>query len=87
MKTVSMFQTADGKTFSNRDEARRHEAEYEAMEKLKKLLASSINSELVRRGNIDNVLRHIILESAEMRNILSTHAKKSPKQATESAAA
>jgi len=86
MKVVSLFQTADGKQFTNRDEARRHETECEALEKLKALLASSIGSELVRRGNIDNVLRHILLESVEVRGILASHAKKTPKQAAKAAA-
>ena len=87
MKVVSVFQTADGKQFNNREDARRHEAECEALEKLRKTLTSSINSELVRRGNIDNVLRHILLESVEVRSILASYAKKTPKQQPAAAAA
>lgn len=79
MKIVSMFQTADGKQFNSRDDAKKHEVEYEAIDKLRNLLTSSISSELVRRGNVDNVLRHIILESAEVRAILQTYNKKLPK--------
>jgi hypothetical protein len=87
MKVISLFQTADGKQFTNRDEARQHETECETLAKLKGLLASSIGSELVRRGNIDNVLRHILLESASVRGILTSHAKKTPKQVVAAAAA
>ena len=81
MKVVSVFQTVDGKQFDNRENAQRHEAECEALEKLRALLTSSINSELVRRSNIDNVLRHILLESVEVRTILASFTKKTPKQA------
>jgi hypothetical protein len=87
MKVVSVYQTADGKQFNDREVARRHEAECEALEKLRITLTSSINSELVRRGNIDNVLRHILLESADVRNILASYAKKTPKQQPTASAA
>ncbi len=80
MKIVSVFQTADGKQFTDRTAAKKHESELEAVEKLRALLSTSINSELVRRGNIDNVLRHILLESASVRTILQSHAKKMPKE-------
>ena len=86
MKVVSVYQCVDGKQFTCRDAARRHEAECEAVAKLKELLASSIASELTRRGNVDNVLRHILLESAAARNILASYAKKSPKQVATAAA-
>ncbi len=80
MKVVSLFQTVDGKQFANKEDAKRHETELETLDKLRKLLQPSINSELTRRGNIDNVLRNILLESAEMRNILLAYGKKMPKE-------
>jgi hypothetical protein len=80
MKVVSVFQTKDGKTFNDRSTAKKHESELESLEKLRALLSTSINSELVRRGNVDNVLRHILLESASVRSILQSHAKKMPKE-------
>lgn len=80
MKIVSVFQTADGKQFTSRTDAKKYESELEALERLRALLSTSINSELVRRGNIDNVLRHILLESADVRSVLQSHAKKTPKE-------
>jgi len=80
MKVVSLFQTADGKQFVKREDARKHEAEMEAIDSLRRLFNASINSEMVRRGNIDNVLRHILLESANVRHILQTYNKKTPKE-------
>jgi hypothetical protein len=87
MKVVSMFQTVDGKTFTSKAEAQRHENEHEALAKLRSLLNSAIQSELTRRGNIDNVLRNILLESSEVRNILATYAKKTPKETPKEAVA
>jgi hypothetical protein len=79
MKVISVFQTADGKQFTDRDDAKKHEAELEAMDALRKILSTSINSDLVRKGNIDNVLRHILLEAADVCSALQTHKKKTPK--------
>jgi hypothetical protein len=81
-----MFQTCDGKTFTDKNEAQRHENEHEALAKLRSLLNSAIQSELTRRGNIDNILHSILMESAEVRNILITYNKKMPKEAAKVAA-
>ena len=80
MKVVSVFQTVDGKQFADKKEAQKHENECEALAKLRNLLQTAISSELTRRGNIDNVLRNILMESAEVRNILLTYSKKAPKE-------
>jgi dsDNA-binding SOS-regulon protein len=79
MKIMMVYQTADGKTFEDKEEAKRHELELDTINKLRSLLAASINSELVRRGNIDNVLRQMLLEHAEVRNILQSYNRKMPK--------
>jgi hypothetical protein len=86
MKVVSVYQTVDGKQFASKDDARRHEVEHETLEKLRKLLDASINSAYCRQGNIDNVLRLILMESAEVRNILLSYSKKSPKEQPANAA-
>lgn len=82
MKIVSMFETADGKQFSSRDEARKHEVEIETMKKLSVLLESSI-----RTGRPDSVLRHMMLESLEIMAILGSHRKKMPREAAKQKAA
>ncbi len=81
MKVVSVYQTADGKQFQDKRLAQQHENECEALAKLRSLLTAAINSELTRRGNIDNVLRNMLMEHAELRNILQTYGKKMPKEA------
>lgn len=86
MKIVSKFQTEDGKTFDSKQEALRHEAEYDALAKLRCLLNAAIQSELTRRGNVDNVLRNILMDSAEIRTILTAYNKKAPKEAVAAAA-
>jgi len=86
MKVISVFQTADGKQFASKAEAQRHEAELETLAGLRTLLQNAINSELTRRGNIDNVLRNIIMEAGAIRNLLQTHSKKMPKVQPESPA-
>ena len=81
MKIVSVFQTADGKQFSDKDEARKYETELEAMTALRSLLSASIESQMARSGNIDNVLRQLLMETSEVRRILTTYGKKMPKVA------
>jgi hypothetical protein len=85
MKVVSVFQTADGKQFTDRKDAQKHENECESLLKLRNLLQHAIDSELTRRGNIDNVLRNILMESAEVRQILQTYSKKMPKEQLQAA--
>ena len=79
VKIISVFQTADGKQFASKTEAQTHEADLEVLAGLRTLLQNAINSELTRRGNIDNVLRNIIMESGVIRKLLQTHSKKMPK--------
>jgi adenine-specific DNA methylase len=86
MKVVSVYQTADGKQFANKEDARRHEVECETLDKLRNLLKTSIDSAYCQRGNIDNVLRNILLESAEVRNILLSYGKRMPKEQPAAAA-
>lgn len=87
MKVVSVYQTEDGKQFHNKELARKHEIELETLGRLRGLLKTAIDSELTRRGNIDNVLRNILLESAEVRAILQSYSKKMPKEQPAAAAA
>jgi len=77
MKIVQMFKTADGKTFDDRNKARQHEVDLEANEKLWNLLKVSFNT-----GRPEAVMRHILMENAEMSAILATYRKKSPKDAS-----
>lgn len=87
MQALTVFQTADGKQFTNRVEARKHEVELETLASLRTLLKSSIDSAMTHRGNVDNVLRHIMMEHAEVRKILTAMNKKTPKEAAIVAAA
>jgi len=86
MQIISLFQTVDGKRWTTKGEAQKHEAELETLVGLRTLLHNAINSELTRRGNIDNVLHNIIMESGAIRALLTTHSKKMPKVAAQAAA-
>lgn len=86
MKIVQLFKTDDGKTFEKRDDARKHEVEQEALGKLRNLLKASINSQLVRTGNVDNVLINILTDAAAVSEILLSFRKKQPKDEAKKAA-
>lgn len=75
MKVVSLFQTDDGKTFETKEEARQHEIEVEAVNKLKTVLASSINT-----GRVEAVLKHLVVEYAVVRAILSNYGLRLPRK-------
>ena len=82
MKSIKVFQTSDGKTFTDRTEAKRHENELQALISLRKLLHNSINSSLCRAGNIDNVLKHILFDAPDVIATLQTYRKQMPKEKT-----
>jgi len=86
MKIVPFYVTDDGKKFADKTDARKHEVETEALEKLRFLLKASIDSSLTKPGNADNVLRNILMESQEVRNILLSYSKKYPREQVEEVA-
>jgi glutamate synthase domain-containing protein 3 len=79
MKTISVYVTDDGKQFQDRNDARAHEVHEEAVGKLRQLLQSAIHSTMCRQGNIDNVLRNLLMESQEVSNILNSYRRQTPK--------
>lgn len=87
LEQVSKFKTADGKEFTSREEARQHQIEMAALQALRGLLKASIESSLTRSGNVDNVLKNILMEGQEIRNILLSYSKMQPKKKTEAGAA
>jgi hypothetical protein len=87
LEQVSKFKTADGKEFTSREEARQHQVEQAALQALRDLLKASISSSQVRSGNVDNVLRQMLMEGQEIRNILLAYSKMQPKKKEETVAA
>lgn len=75
----------DGKEFDTELDARKYAIEQEVLNKLRTLLKIAIDSTLTRQGNVDNVLKNIIGEAAEVSNILSTYRKKQPKSEAKAA--
>lgn len=84
MKIIKKYQTADGQEFTDEAAAKQHEVEINALSQLRQLLSISISSTKVRQGNVDNVLLHILSESATVNQILQSYRKKQPRQKTES---
>lgn len=80
LEQVSKFKTADGKEFTSREAARQHQVEMAALQALRTLLKVSIESSQVRQGNIDNVLKQMLMEGQEIRNILLAYSKMQPKK-------
>jgi hypothetical protein len=79
MKIIQRFQTDDGKEFTDEVEARKHELELRTLSQLKDLLKPSIDSMLVRPGNVDNVLKNILLEAPEVVKIIQSYRKRQPR--------
>jgi hypothetical protein len=79
MKIIKQFQTEDGKVFESQSLARTHEVEVETLAQLRALLKTSIDSSLCRQGNIDNVLKNILMEPVLLIDILQSYRKKLPK--------
>lgn len=75
MQTIQMFKTADGKTFDDRNVARRHEITLEALEKFQHILKESIAT-----GRPDSILRQILMEESAVSGVLQTFRKKQPKK-------
>jgi hypothetical protein len=82
MKIVQRFQTDDGKCFDDRDLARHHEIEVEAVAAMMKLIAVSLTT-----GRSESICRQILFEQQAFTKILSTYRKKLPKTLQEEAAA
>lgn len=78
MEIKSFYVTVDGKQFTNKEEAKYHELTIDTLDSLRDLLSASINSYFVKQGNCDNVLKHILLESDEVLNILKKFRKSKP---------
>jgi hypothetical protein len=85
IETVRKFKV-DGKEFDSEVDARKYAVEHEALGKLRALLNAAINSELVRKGNVDNVLRNILGEASAVSEVLSSYRKKQPKEVAAKAA-
>lgn len=75
----------DGREFDTELDARKYAIEQEVLGKLRTLLKVAIDSSLTRQGNVDNVLKNIIGEAAEVSNILLTYRKKQPKSEAKAA--
>ena len=74
MIVVQRFQTDDGVVFDCRTKARRHEVAQEAIEKIKTLLASSVQT-----GRPEAVIGQLVLEADSIAKILQSYRKKTPK--------
>jgi hypothetical protein len=79
MKTVQLFVTCDGQQFVSKEDARKHEVQVEALNHLRLILKSAIDSSMTRQGNIDNVLKNILEEHNTIRGILLSYCKKTPR--------
>jgi hypothetical protein len=80
MKCVPFYVTADGKQFTEKSEAKKHEIDLQTLVELRSTLQASINSAMTRSGNIDNVLKHILLESAAISTVLANYKRKQPRK-------
>lgn len=85
IERVSKFKV-DGKEFNEEIDAKRYAVEHEALGKLRQLLNAAIHSDLVRKGNVDNILKMILAESPAVSEVLSSYRKKQPKELVEKAA-
>lgn len=85
IERVSKFKV-DGKEFNAEIDAKRYAVEHEALGKLRQLLNAAIHSDLVRKGNVDNILKMILAESPAVSEVLSSYRKKQPKELVEKAA-
>lgn len=77
-KTVRRF-FVGGKEFEDAATARKFAVDDEALSALRLLLKASIESSLVQRGNVDNVLKNILGDAAAVSEILLTYRKRQPK--------
>jgi len=75
MKIVSRYETADGATFEDKDEAKKHEAELEAITSLNALLNTSLQT-----GRPASILKHVLLESEEIVKIITKYHKRLPRK-------
>jgi hypothetical protein len=75
MQMIQVFKTKDGKTFENRNAARTHELEMEAMLALCATLSVSIST-----GRPAAVLQQLLLEHSKISNILTNFRKKIPRE-------
>lgn len=75
MKRVTRWATSDGKEHETREAAKAHEAGLTALEKLGKLLQTSIQT-----GRTTAVLGEILMESKEVSAILASYRKSLPKE-------
>jgi hypothetical protein len=66
---VKRWKTSDGKEHASKDDAKSHEAELTAIKDLTQLLETSIKT-----GRPESILKHLLVESEAVRNILKRHA-------------
>lgn len=78
-KTVRKF-IVGGQEFNDAASARKYAVDAEALNSLRTLLNVAINSDLVRKGNVDNVLKNILGDAAAVAEILLTYRKRQPKE-------
>lgn len=78
-KTVRKF-IVGGEEFNDAASARKFAIDHEALGALRLLLKASIDSSLVRQGNVDNVLKNILGDAAAVAEILLTYRKRQPKE-------
>lgn len=76
----------NGKEFDSEIDAKKYAVEHEALGKLRELLNAAIHSDLVRKGNVDNVLKMILAEAPAVSEVLSSYRKKQPKELVAKAA-
>ena len=70
MRTVQKFITSDDKEFTDKDEARRHQARLDATEKLESLLEASM-----RIGRPSAVIQHMLSDAESVGKILATYRR------------
>ena len=77
MKKISKYRTADGKEFDNQADAKVHENEIVALQGLFAVLKTSLTT-----GRADGILKHILYEEEQIREILLAYRRRLPKTET-----
>ena len=78
MQKVTRFVTADGSEFDSQDKAKMHELELATLEELKSICQSGYKT-----GDVQRMLRHILLENVAIRQVLTSYNKRIPKSLKE----
>jgi hypothetical protein len=75
MIVKQVYETADGRTFNDRNEAKAHEVELDCLDRLGKLLDTSLKT-----GRRDSILKHMLMEAPEVAALLREYSKRLPKE-------